>query len=75
MSKAQKIIEGLQILAKYSSGYFIQAEHDEIFAGDATPSPEDCARLRELGWIRDDDTEDEAGNTVLGTEGLWSIYT
>ena len=58
-----KIIKGLQIIAKYlpegDSGYTVSAEHDMIYAGDTTweMSPADLEELEELGWDKDDDLE------------------
>lgn len=52
MTSAQKIIEGLLILSKYEDND-IAAEHDIIYAGPndtSKISPEDVAKLEELGW-------------------------
>ena len=55
MSRAQQLIEGLQILLKYDPELEVVAEHDEIFAGHEieTVHDEDEQRLEELGWTWD----------------------
>lgn len=48
-----KWIEAFQIFAKYDpEGTDVAAEHDEMWAGPdpSVVSPEDKARLEELGW-------------------------
>jgi hypothetical protein len=53
MSKLQKVIEGLQILAKYGDG--IAGVHDLLLAGGGVDvSAEDAARLKDLGWFADE---------------------
>lgn len=57
-----KILEGLNIFAKYK-GPSMQPEHDELHAGAEEPvSDEDAARLEELGWSKQEET-------------WWSRYT
>lgn len=55
MATYKEVIEGLQILAKYSEDdeHQIAAEHDELYAGPDDPSvvtEDDRGRLNELGW-------------------------
>jgi len=59
----ENILEGLQIIAKYESGYCCAAEHDMFYAGGdkyEEYSEEDKKKLDELGWGYD--------------EGLSSLY-
>ncbi len=55
----KKVAEGLQILLKYDPDGGCCAEHDEFYAGNDCPpekmTPEDVARLDELGWLWDAD--------------------
>lgn len=53
MATIQKVMEGLQILAKYDAGGEMAAEHDIIYAGNAEVSEEDAKKLEELGWHKD----------------------
>ncbi len=61
------IIEGLSIMRKYAGGdpFFVQAEHDEIYAlsTEVQLSDEDVKRLEELGWLEDSDM------------GCWKAFT
>ena len=62
--KTVEIIEGLTILQKYrtsQAGYNVGAEHDVLYAyaTDTPVSPEDLARLIELGWFQDTDFGDD----------------
>lgn len=51
-----RVIKGLRILLDADTNSSICAEHDQIFAGSSTPlSPEDAARMEELGWSRESD--------------------
>jgi hypothetical protein len=55
MASLNKIIEGLNIFAKYcdSDEEYICAEHDEIFAGHGLKDAiggDDVKQLEELGW-------------------------
>jgi len=56
--KIQNIIEGLQIIQKYSEEeYCVNADHDIIYAGDASETKmptEEQERLKELGWRCDE---------------------
>jgi len=59
MATAKQVIEGLQILDKYEDNY-IAAEHDILYAGPSDASkitPEDQAKLDELGWHIDSETD------------------
>ena len=52
LTLSQKIVEGIQILAKYPDCHFV-AEHDEIWFGPEAESlvtSEDCRALEALGW-------------------------
>ena len=55
----KRIVEGLNILSKYSDGGDFSAEHDQIWAGsDASNmdiSEEDLERLEELNWFLDEE--------------------
>ena len=56
----KRILEGLNILAKYSDSGDFAAEHDQIWAGpdDASEmeiSEEDLKTLDDLGWFIDDE--------------------
>jgi hypothetical protein len=59
--KLCNLIEGLQIVACYElfgNGGYICAEHDEIFTGTDVPMNEnDARRMEQLGFHRDDSTE------------------
>lgn len=60
--KFECIVEGIRILSKYEEfGNFVQAEHDEIFAGEAQVNLVDSVELQRLGWRR--------------TDGQWRIST
>lgn len=53
MAIIRNVAEGLMILAKYDpESHDIAAEHDIIYAGPDPKrvTPEDAARLKELGW-------------------------
>lgn len=59
-----KVIEGLQILAKYryeEDGYDLGAEHDVIYAYSTDRSLEaaDIDRMIELGWRQERENYDE----------------
>jgi hypothetical protein len=57
------IIAGLQLIQKSKpvgeSDYHFRAEHDEIFVGSLRwPMSEyDKAKMKEMGWIADDDID------------------
>ena len=60
MATLRNLIDGIAIIAKYRhdglDSHGIQAEHDEIYCGpddEAVVSPEDIAKLEELGWHDD----------------------
>lgn len=57
MTTLGKLIEGLQIIAKYTSpdGHCVDAEHDHLHAGPEglIVSEEDRKRLAALGWWLD----------------------
>jgi hypothetical protein len=59
MKEADKIADGLKLLAKYdATGYGTCMEHDQIWAGpDASEdvSVEDADALLALGWFEDGD--------------------
>jgi hypothetical protein len=51
VTRIEEVIEGLQILAKYSN--CIDAQHDVIYAGPGVASKvtaKDTIRLHQLGW-------------------------
>jgi hypothetical protein len=80
--KMNDVIEGLQILQKYfddPNGYNTAAEHDQIFVYPTNKpvSPEDVARLRELGWFQPDAGSRgvEAGKEPYEPEDGWTAYT
>jgi len=53
-----KFAEGVTILAKYLAPekYGARAEHDQLWIGGAADvSPEDAARLEDLGWFIDEE--------------------
>ena len=65
MSQTSEIVEGLEILAKTSSvpkglaekgetdtrtAHVGGASHDILWGPEASPSPNDIERLKELGW-------------------------
>lgn len=46
-----KILAGLQIIAKYDEDFDTGAEHDEFFAGYGIEmNEEDKKKMKELGW-------------------------
>jgi len=50
VSKFEKVLKGLQILAKYPEPC-IQPAHDELLAGcDGDLSADDAASMKALGW-------------------------
>ena len=52
------LIEALAIIAKQEPEAWVNVGHDEIFIGEYNPekhTPEDLARLDELGWFEDED--------------------
>lgn len=56
--RIQRIIEGLQILAKYDPDTDITANEEELWVGAGVkPKDEDRKRLNYLGWHEDDDVE------------------
>lgn len=59
MGSVNTIIEGLQILKKYSEDIDIAAEHDVFYAGFdndiETVSKEDKEKLDNLGWWKDEE--------------------
>ena len=61
--KVTNIIEGLQIIQKSKPAkegdYHFRAEHDEIFVGSIKwkMSDEDKARMEELGWNADENSD------------------
>lgn len=61
-SKVDRIIEGLQILRKYSKGWDTAAAHDIFYGpGEASQvSAEDAAALDALGWHIDKDNDSYA---------------
>lgn len=61
MRKIDKIIEGLQIFAKYDEA-LVEAQHDTLYAGPVGASAgeilgADEKRLKELGWFFDDSVD------------------
>lgn len=65
MADIGKIYDGLEILIKHNHrSDFLQAEHDELYAGSAPDSEsEDGKKLIELGWRYNADLES------------WSVFT
>lgn len=60
MREVEKLIEALQIFAKYpDADGWLSAEHDEVWFGPdpSIVSDVDKARLNELGWHPDFDGE------------------
>jgi len=57
----QELIEGFNILIKYSDKGDVCAEHDVIYASseieENTMSMEDVAKMDELGWHWDEDAD------------------
>lgn len=54
---SDKIVKGINILAKYPKAYFA-AEHDQIWFGpedEKAVSEEDAKALEELGWFKEED--------------------
>lgn len=59
-SPMKRIYDGLTILLKYDPEGDCAAEHDVLYAGGGDPkemSPEDLAKLDELGWHWDEDLD------------------
>ncbi len=56
--KAKDFAEAFTIFAKYEEDGYIEtaAEHDIIYSGPTVvnTTPEDAARLRDLGWFEDE---------------------
>jgi len=58
-----KVLAGLQIIAKYDEDFEVHAGHDEILAGPGIEiSKEDTEKMKELGWT------DEEGDG-------WRVFT
>ena len=76
--KIDDIMEGLSIVRKYynENCFHVGAEHDEIFAypTDRSLSPEDVARMFDLGWIQVDVETDDDGNAAYDPECGWVAY-
>ena len=54
----KKILEGLQILSKYSSDSDFSAEHDQIWCGENIEmSTADLEKLEKLGWFLDEEVD------------------
>lgn len=63
MPKIKRIIEGLQILAKYKPDDYCAAEHDVLYGPDAEVTEEERKKLDELEWFYDDEV------------GCWCCFT
>jgi hypothetical protein len=65
---------GLEILKPYydEPGYALGAEHDIIYLyATARPlTPEDVARLRELGWF-----QEGVGDERYSPDDSWAVFT
>lgn len=75
----KNIIDGIAILRTYfenPDGYHLGAEHDEIFIfkTDHPMSPEDVARVRELGWFQTEAEDDEEDGAEYSAEEAWCAY-
>jgi hypothetical protein len=73
------LIAGLTILQPYydgADGYNLGAEHDQIYAyaTDRPLSPEDVAKMRDLGWFQPDQDSDEDPPPYDPEDG-WSAFT
>lgn len=80
--KAQNIIEGLQILLKYSAehGYIVSADHDVIYVDStrAQIQPADLQRLVDLDWFQEDAKYDKGEGFKVENydpEQGWTAYT
>ena len=55
-----RILDGLNIIARYEPEFDASAEHDIFYAGDVLPekfTSEELAKLEELGWSWDTDCD------------------
>ncbi len=58
--RIDKLIEGLNILAKYEAEGNVEPGHDEIWGPGPSSdkmTPEDKVRLEELHWMWDEESE------------------
>lgn len=54
----ERILKGLQIIAKYPGNHDFSADHDVIYVGDSNQfSEEDLLEMDELDWFWDEEVD------------------
>lgn len=56
MNDLKRLLAGLEIFNKYGDSD-VSAQHDIIYAGRETTNQEDSAKLKELGWHKEEEFE------------------
>jgi hypothetical protein len=78
--KLSNLIDGLTTLRPYyddQDGYHTGAEHDQIYAyATSRPlTPEDVAKMKELGWFQPDASPKDDEDPPYDPEEGWSAFT